>query len=195
MTVDPKHARRPRQREEMKTLVSSTGEAEEERRCSLIDLTEVQLRDTHMSPVSLQELWCQCQGNASATPHLLIIQQKMLQLHEEAQSHVVWYVLAVLALYLLGLALIIGTSARSERLNAHAALCFCLRRFLSAVITPVSKQGERQQQENPKSAKGLSSPTKERSSVSVISRPSFDAHFRCNSWPPERVPRGTMPLW
>ncbi|XP_042880952.1 uncharacterized protein LOC122258803 [Penaeus japonicus] len=151
-----------------------------------------------MASVSLQDLWCQCQGNASATPHLLMIQQKMLQLHEEAQTHVVWYVLAVLALYMLGLALIIGTSARSERLNAHAALCFCLRRFLSAVITPVSKQGRRQQQENtknPRDTKAFSSPHKERSSVSVISRPSLDAPFRCNSWPPERVPRGAMPLW
>lgn len=78
-----------------------------------------------MEGVVLKDLWCQCRGNTSAVPHQLLITQQMSRLHKEAQEHVLWYVGVVLVLYVVGLALIIHKSGRTERHTAASAFTFC----------------------------------------------------------------------
>lgn len=86
-----------------------------------------------MIRVSYEDLWCQCQGNASATPHQLLIHEQVLRMHEVAQQHAVWYVGVVLALYFLGMVLIITKSGRSERHTAMSALSFCCSQAASSI--------------------------------------------------------------
>ncbi|XP_069161494.1 uncharacterized protein [Procambarus clarkii] len=88
-----------------------------------------------MSGVSLGDLWCECQGNASATPHRLLILKQMSKMHAAAQRHAVWYVCVVLTLYLLGLVIIIRRSGRTERHTAVTALSFCFSRAAAAVAS------------------------------------------------------------
>ncbi|XP_042870896.1 uncharacterized protein LOC122252446 [Penaeus japonicus] len=92
-----------------------------------------------MATVKWRELWCQCQGNASAVPHQVLISQQMTRLHLEAQRHVLWYVGAVLVMYILGLALIICKSGRSERQTATSALLFCC----SSLASLMKRRGSR----------------------------------------------------
>lgn len=83
--------------------------------------------------VPLDVLWCQCQGNASATPHMQLIHAQVAQMHADATHHALCYVGVVLALYLLGLVVIIRRSGRLERQTAASALASCLCGALSAV--------------------------------------------------------------
>ncbi|XP_063601957.1 uncharacterized protein LOC134778068 [Penaeus indicus] len=86
-----------------------------------------------MELVPLEVLWCQCQGNASATPHLHQIHAQVAQMHADAAHHALCYVGVVVSLYLLGLAAIIGRSGRSERQAAASALASCLSGALASV--------------------------------------------------------------
>nr|XP_027239132.1 uncharacterized protein LOC113830131 [Penaeus vannamei] len=86
-----------------------------------------------MEQVPLEALWCQCQGNASATPHLHQIHAQVAQMHADAAHHALCYVGVVVSLYLLGLAAIIGRSGRSERQAAASALASCLSGALASV--------------------------------------------------------------
>ncbi|XP_037802921.1 uncharacterized protein LOC119597421 [Penaeus monodon] len=87
-----------------------------------------------MELVPLDVLWCQCQGNANATPHLHQIHNKVAQMHADAAHHALCYVGVVLALYLLGLAIIIRRSGRSERQTAASAVSSCFCGALSSVV-------------------------------------------------------------
>nr|XP_053630699.1 uncharacterized protein LOC128687327 [Cherax quadricarinatus] len=93
-----------------------------------------------MSGVTLEDLWCQCQGNASATPHRLLILKQMSKMHAAAQRHAVWYVCVVLALYFLGLVIIIRRSGRTERHTAATALSFCFSRAASTMASRRKKR-------------------------------------------------------
>ncbi|XP_042886298.1 uncharacterized protein LOC122262357 [Penaeus japonicus] len=86
-----------------------------------------------MELVPLDVLWCQCQGNASATPHLHQIHSQVAQMHADAAHHALCYVGVVVSLYLLGLAAIIGRSGRSERQAAASALASCLSGAIASV--------------------------------------------------------------
>ncbi|KAK8752717.1 hypothetical protein OTU49_007140 [Cherax quadricarinatus] len=86
-----------------------------------------------MEGVPFEVLWCQCQGNSSATPHQLLIHEQVTKMHTEAQQHALWYVGVVLTLYLLGLVVIIRRSGRTERHTAVSALSFCFSRAASSV--------------------------------------------------------------
>ncbi|XP_071525255.1 uncharacterized protein [Panulirus ornatus] len=105
-----------------------------------------------MALVPLEVLWCQCQGNASATPHQVLIHQQMTRMHAEAQGHALWYVAVVLTLYILGLTFIIRRSGRSERHTAVSAISFCLSRAASSLLRRTtasrrSSSSRRQQQQ------------------------------------------------
>ncbi|XP_042856254.1 uncharacterized protein LOC122242889 [Penaeus japonicus] len=107
-----------------------------------------------MDLVPLDVLWCQCQGNASATPHLHQIHSQVAKMHADAAHHAFCYVGVVLALYLLGLVAIILRSGRSERQAAASALssCFCgalssVGRFASSVGRPRERPDQQQQQQ------------------------------------------------
>ncbi|XP_027227104.1 uncharacterized protein [Penaeus vannamei] len=113
-----------------------------------------------MELVPLDVLWCQCQGNANATPHLLQIHSKVAQMHADAAHHALCYVGVVLALYLLGLAIIIRRSGRSERQTAASAVssCFCgalssVGRFAAFVGRPRARPDLQQQQQQPQLVK------------------------------------------
>ncbi|XP_042883778.1 uncharacterized protein LOC122260523 [Penaeus japonicus] len=106
-----------------------------------------------MELVPLDVLWCQCQGNASATPHLHQIHSQVAQMHADAAHHALCYVGVVLALYLLGLVIIIRRSGRSERQTAASAFssCFCgalssVTRFAASVGRPRARPDLQQQQ-------------------------------------------------
>ena len=86
-----------------------------------------------MDRVPYEVLWCQCQGNASATPHQRLMHDQVSRMHEVAQQHAVWYVGVVLALYFIGLVLIITKSGRSERHTAMSALSFCCSQAVSSI--------------------------------------------------------------
>ncbi|XP_037802889.1 uncharacterized protein LOC119597394 [Penaeus monodon] len=86
-------------------------------------------------------LWCQCQGNASATPHVQLIHRQLAQMHADAAHHALCYVGVVVSLYLLGLVAIIGRSGRSERQAAASALSSCLCGALSAFGRCVTSVG------------------------------------------------------
>ncbi|XP_042888581.1 uncharacterized protein LOC122264020 [Penaeus japonicus] len=94
-----------------------------------------------MELVPLDVLWCQCRGNASATPHVQLIHRQLAQMHADAAHHALCYVGVVVALYLVGLAAIIGRSGRSERQTAASALSSCLCGALSAVGRCVASVG------------------------------------------------------
>ncbi|XP_037800870.1 uncharacterized protein LOC119595778 [Penaeus monodon] len=94
-----------------------------------------------METVTRAELWCQCQGNASAVPQQVLINQQMSKLHADAQRHVMWYVGTVLTLYFVGLILIIRKSGRSERLRVASALALCF----SASSSPQQDSGRTSQ--------------------------------------------------
>ena len=88
-----------------------------------------------MSGVTLEDLWCQCEGNASATPHRVLMHRQMTKLHAAAQRHAIWYVAVVLTLYIFGLIIIIRRSGRTERHTAASALSFCFSRAASTVAS------------------------------------------------------------
>ncbi|XP_071547572.1 uncharacterized protein [Panulirus ornatus] len=103
-----------------------------------------------MSGVSLEDLWCQCQGNASATPHRLLVHRQMNKMHAAAQRHALWYVAVVLTLYFLGLMIIIRRSGRSERHTAATAISFCFSRATSTVASGKRrKQGSEKKKKEP----------------------------------------------
>lgn len=83
--------------------------------------------------VTLETLWCECQGSANATPHVHMIHAQVAQMHADATHHALCYVGVVVSLYLLGLAAIIGRSGRSERQAAASALASCLSGALASV--------------------------------------------------------------
>ncbi|XP_050686677.1 uncharacterized protein LOC126980618 [Eriocheir sinensis] len=98
-----------------------------------------------MAGVSLEDLWCQCGGNSSATPHRTLIHRQMTKLHATAQRHAIWYVVVVLTLYVLGLVVIIRRSGRTERHTAASALSFCFSRAASTVASRRKRRrGDRQ---------------------------------------------------
>ncbi|KAG7166926.1 hypothetical protein Hamer_G021744 [Homarus americanus] len=98
--------------------------------------------------VPFEVLWCQCQGNASATPHQVLIHEQMTKMHSDAQQHALWYVGVVLTLYLLGLVIIIRRSGRTERHTAVSALSFCFSRVVSSIARrSTRRRRERQQRE------------------------------------------------
>lgn len=107
----------------------------------LCDVLDIFSLSPQMATVKWRELWCQCQGNASAVPHQVLISQQMTRLHLEAQKHVLWYVGAVLVMYILGLVLIISKSGRSERQTATSALLFCC----SSLASLVARRGPRRE--------------------------------------------------
>ncbi|XP_066979452.1 uncharacterized protein [Macrobrachium rosenbergii] len=84
------------------------------------------IRDVHFN-----DLWCQCQGNANATPHAILVQQQMTRMHADAQKHALWYVCIVLSVYVLGLVVIIRRSGLHERHTALSALSLCFSCFTS----------------------------------------------------------------
>ncbi|XP_063842676.1 uncharacterized protein LOC135090178 [Scylla paramamosain] len=96
-----------------------------------------------MSAVTLEDLWCQCDGNASATPHRVLMHRQMTKLHAAAQRHAIWYVAVVLALYVFGLVIIIRRSGRTERHTAASALSFCFSRAASTVASRRKKRRSR----------------------------------------------------
>ncbi|XP_045108662.1 uncharacterized protein LOC123503183 [Portunus trituberculatus] len=96
-----------------------------------------------MSGVTLEDLWCQCDGNASATPHRVLMHRQMTKLHAAAQRHAIWYVAVVLALYVFGLVIIIRRSGRTERHTAASALSFCFSRAASTVASRRKKRRNR----------------------------------------------------
>ncbi|XP_047495468.1 uncharacterized protein LOC125043403 [Penaeus chinensis] len=107
-----------------------------------------------MDPVPLEVLWCQCQGNASATPHMHQIHSQMAKMHADAAHHALCYVGVVLTLYLLGLVAIVRRSGRSERQAAASALssCFCgalssVGRFAASVGRPRARPEQQRQQQ------------------------------------------------
>ncbi|KAG0720639.1 hypothetical protein GWK47_048117 [Chionoecetes opilio] len=100
-----------------------------------------------MSGLTLEELWCECSGNSSATPHRLQLHTQMTQLHAAAQRHALTYVGVVLTLYVLGLIVIIRKSGRSERHTAASALSFCFSRAASSVSTPRRKKRKRSEKQ------------------------------------------------
>lgn len=99
-----------------------------------------------MEGVPYEVLWCQCQGNASATPHQLLIHEQMTKMHADAQQHALWYVGVVLTLYLLGLVVIIRRSGRSERHTAVSALSFCFSRVTASVSRRSARSSTRDTQ-------------------------------------------------
>ncbi|XP_037802682.1 uncharacterized protein LOC119597227 [Penaeus monodon] len=110
-----------------------------------------------MQGVPLEVLWCQCQGNVSATPHQLVLQQQVRAMHGEAQHHALTYVGVVLLLYLLALALIISRSQPSERSTAASAFAFCWARLRASLLRRGAR-GERRRPRAPLRARhGLSS--------------------------------------
>ncbi|XP_066979006.1 uncharacterized protein [Macrobrachium rosenbergii] len=98
--------------------------------------------------VRLSELWCQCQGNASAIPHTIAIQQQMTKMHQDAQMHAIWYVGIVLSLYLLGLVIIIRKSGSNERHTALSALSLCFSRAASFVTKRSRSRRRRRGRQN-----------------------------------------------
>ncbi|XP_068242645.1 uncharacterized protein [Palaemon carinicauda] len=84
------------------------------------------IRDVHFN-----DLWCQCQGNANATPHVILVQQQMTRMHADAQKHALWYVCIVLSVYVIGLVVIIKRSGLHERHTALSALSLCFSSFTS----------------------------------------------------------------
>ncbi|XP_071514463.1 uncharacterized protein [Panulirus ornatus] len=85
-----------------------------------------------MENLSVAELWCECQGNASATPHRVLINEQMVKLHADAQRHALWYVAVVLILYVLGLVLIVKRSGEKE-----------CHRALSCISSPAPPSGSK----------------------------------------------------
>ncbi|XP_064087951.1 uncharacterized protein [Macrobrachium rosenbergii] len=83
--------------------------------------------------VPYEVLWCQCRGNASATPHMVLIHNKVARMHADAQSHGLLYVGVVLTLYVVGLILIIIKSGSSERHSAMSAISFCCSQVASSI--------------------------------------------------------------
>lgn len=83
--------------------------------------------------VPYERLWCECGGNASATPHQIQLLYQVAVLHEEAQQNALWYVGVVLTLYVLGLVVVVISSGSSERHSALAALSFCCTQTASAI--------------------------------------------------------------
>lgn len=126
-----------------------------------------------MSEVSLEDLWCQCQGNASATPHRLLVHRQMNKMHVAAQRHALWYVAVVLTLYFLGLVIIIRRSGRTERHTAATAISFCFSRAASTVASRRRrKQGsERKQKET------ISPPAEPHLNNQQMTAPSIQVHL------------------
>ncbi|CAL4096142.1 unnamed protein product, partial [Meganyctiphanes norvegica] len=70
----------------------------------------------------------QCDGNASAVPHAMLVVQKIQKMHEGVKEQALWYVGVVLSLYLLGIIIIIKKSGKSERSGAMSAIVYCFSR-------------------------------------------------------------------
>ncbi|XP_027232145.1 uncharacterized protein [Penaeus vannamei] len=110
-----------------------------------------------MEAVPLEVLWCQCQGNVSATPHQLVLQQQVRAMHGEAQHHALTYVGVVLLLYLLALALIISRSQPAERSTAASAFSFCWARLRASLLRRDARGGRGQPRALLRARRGLSS--------------------------------------
>ncbi|XP_063887701.1 uncharacterized protein LOC135115131 [Scylla paramamosain] len=67
-----------------------------------------------MEGVSVAELRCQCQGNASATPYQVLVNEQLMKLHVNAQRYGYWYVVVVVTLYLLGVVLIVQRDRNND---------------------------------------------------------------------------------
>lgn len=84
-------------------------------------------------------LWCQCGGNASATPHHIQLLQQVATLHDSAQQNALWYIGVVLTLYVLGLVVVVAKSGSSERHSAMAAVSFCCSQTAAALARRTSR--------------------------------------------------------
>lgn len=86
-----------------------------------------------MEGVPLEVLWCQCRGNASATPQFVLVHQQVQRIHEEATTLGVWYVATTLTLYVLGVLYILAR-AGTLGTGAFTSLSYCCSEAVSSAL-------------------------------------------------------------